>query len=101
MVENAIVNENIILTVSSTGIEQEGLSNILVYPNPASDRIMVKSDFAIETIQFIDVVGKVAYIHKSETNEADLNISKLQKGLYLMQVSYKGGKVEIVRVLIK
>ena len=101
MVENAIVNENIILTVSSTGIEQEGLSNILVYPNPASDRIMVKSDFAIETIQLVDVIGKVTYIHKSETNEADLNISKLQKGLYLMRVSYKGGKVEIVRVLIK
>lgn len=64
----------------------EEVKKFLVYPNPARDIIYFKfpqNDIG-ETIEFIDIYGRVIY--SSEINENKLNIESIPTGLYIIRI---------------
>jgi hypothetical protein len=83
---------------STTGIPQQKISTVIVYPNPASDKIYC-TGFSTNSMAFVvDLSGKVILSQKVTKGEA-LNISKLPRGIYFLKV-VSGEKI-ILRRFIK
>jgi uncharacterized protein YjdB len=87
------VTGSAIITISnqnSLGIsDSELVNNISIYPNPATSEINISSDNFIESIEFIDVFGKVIKSILNSNNTID--VSNLSNGLYFLQVYTKEG----------
>lgn len=87
-------------TVLPTVINQEsGLSDIKVYPNPASNFLNVEltSDFQNINMNVIDMSGKVLYrdiiSHNGGTQIYKVPVSNLASGIYFLQMNTPTGKV--------
>lgn len=83
---------NIVSTeiVELAGIENNGLTNFTIYPNPASSTLTV--DFANETVNafnvsIVDALGKTVLNGGYNGVRADINISSLQTGVYFVTTS--------------
>lgn len=74
---------------SGLGLNENKATQIQVYPNPSNGKLTVKNTSSeIQRIELVDVSGKVVYTKAiaNETYEAVLDITGLNKGLYLMKV---------------
>lgn len=75
-----------------TNLDLTGNEPFAVYPNPASSTISVSSGFTYSgdcSIQIVDITGRIVLktIVPSSTGEIhDINISKLVKGIYVVQL---------------
>ena len=64
-------------------------NSISIYPNPANENIFVKGS-NWNSLQLIDITGKVLIVEPSNNlSEQVINISSLDKGVYLLQVLTK------------
>lgn len=82
------------------GVEDyNGIEDMTVYPNPASDRLTV--EFSLPqaervTVQLVDLTGKVLRQSTEEgidgVNQVRLDLDGVAKGLYLLEVNTPNGK---------
>ncbi len=93
------------ITEITTSVEQvlRESANIYVYPNPARDMVSVYGiDQAGSTITFYDLLGKEIEFVQLEGLNTQLDISNLDKGVYLYRintsdnVNLKAGKLMIM-----
>jgi len=85
-----------IKTATSNGIAVNNKNiNLDIFPNPASERIFIHSDKSIESVTIIDLSGRIII----NTDKTDINISNLQSGSYVIQLSTELGIIS--RKLIK
>jgi Secretion system C-terminal sorting domain/AhpC/TSA family len=61
-------------------------SSVSVYPNPSTGRLQIKADSAV-SVELVDVLGKVVFTSKNVTNDTVLDLSSLNKGLYLAKIT--------------
>ena len=71
------------------GIDDNILSQISVYPNPASDilNINMPSNIEINKVSMFDALGRKAL----ESNDNNLNISELARGIYILKIETSNG----------
>ena len=100
-----IDNINILSTagIADTKIENNRIS---VYPNPASESIIIKSNFELANayLTLTDVTGKIVFTEKDFLFSGDsgkkLNIASLEKGMYFIHL--QGGEQHFAaRVVIQ
>jgi Secretion system C-terminal sorting domain len=73
----------------SLGIQQNEISGLRLFPNPAKDFLYISSDNAeAKQLTIYDVVGKVV-INTKVTNGA-VNVSALNRGVYMAKVIQEG-----------
>ncbi len=65
-------------------------SEIVIYPNPTSSMIYVKTKHIINAIEFYDILGKRVLISKSRT---EVDVSHLNSGVYFMKIKSDGGNI--------
>lgn len=76
--------------LSDTGLDNlTDDSGVLIYPNPATNYLMINSLKDVEKVEIYDSFGKLSIISNSKTK---INISQLEKGIYLVRI-YLGEKV--------
>ena len=68
-----------------------------IYPNPASEKISIKSETAISKIELYDLSGKKL----KESTLKEMNISTLPRGNYLLKISDKNGNTETQKLIKK
>lgn len=73
-------------------------TSLKVYPNPASDVVTISAKQEIQSVSIIDLSGK--RIQAVKTN-SQVNVSKLAKGTYILQVMYSDGSVESTKLMKK
>ena len=61
-----------------------------VYPNPASDFITISSEKRISEISLFDLSGKQLNRIKTDKTEANIPVSHLPKGTYIVQINSEG-----------
>lgn len=67
-------------------------SEIKLYPNPAVDRIIIhtnKPEYGIQSILISDASGRIVMnrsLEWTEPNEAEINVSELSKGIYIVRI---------------
>jgi plastocyanin len=82
--------KGIIIVSTSTGIkENQAPTNISVYPNPAVDFITVKANTGLQNSLYIitDLAGRQILSGKLNGEDNLVEISQLEKGIYLFQVA--------------
>ncbi len=90
-----------LLSVSYKFFEEMSLSServtprvqTLVFPNPAASYFRVKSDELISSVQVFDIVGKQVLESKVQSSDVTLNISHLNRGMYIVQIRGDKGQV--------
>ena len=70
-------------------------SGVLLYPNPATNYLMINSLKKVDKVEITDLIGKTSMISYNETK---INISQLQKGIYLIRI-YQGDKVITKKIM--
>lgn len=84
-----------------TGLpEQVMIQNGLeVYPNPASESITVNSVYTLQTVQVIDMTGKMVMNKTTNDMSVMLDLSTFQKGIYSIRTIDVNGKVSSARIV--
>jgi len=86
----------------TVAVNEASITNVYVYPNPANEFLNVSSNNEIKSIHIIDIAGK-SFINKKEVNNsnAQLNISNLLSGIYIVNIVGIDGKTEARKLTVK
>lgn len=81
----AIFNEevNFCLDADLGNTRQFISNNFIVYPNPASSVLYIKGNSVIDAVEVFDVNGRICL----EADTAEVNISDLKTGIYIVKIS--------------
>lgn len=100
LVENYSKNENNIdITIKediSTAIENNDIEQqIIVYPNPATEYVIIRNDAAsIETISLFNLAGmKVAEYAAAGNSEIRISVNDMPAGAYILMIQTKDGVI--------
>lgn len=74
-------------------------SKFKLYPNPTTGILKIASDKVVN-VEITDITGKVVYSMNNVTNETAINLSNLQKGIYLAKIS-GDNSTETQKVILK
>ncbi len=89
----------------ATGIEPsiiEGSNSIVVYPNPVTDVLILRSDIQLKSVkaEFFDLLGNavVSGLYGSEGLFTRIDLSQLTAGLYVCRIT-ADGQVKTVKII--
>lgn len=68
---------------NAVSVKESSTSAITIYPNPASDKISVKTQFPVNEIIWYDLNGKEILRSK----ELEMDVTNLKRGMYLVKLS--------------
>lgn len=81
------IKYEIIKILANTGIADNILENLNIYPNPANDHIRISGLIGNETIQILDITGRELFNGSSTDN---IDVFNFQKGIYFIKISLDG-----------
>lgn len=89
---------------SSVGVEEETANDIMVYPNPAKDQVVISgwSEGTAANIEIVNLDGKLVYQQQSVKHTLILNPRRLglSKGVYFVSISTENGS-ETKKLLVE
>ena len=71
----------------STNIENQSLSSLILYPNPAKDLLNITSNSIIESIKVYDIYGRIIISKNYHTPFVSLNVDQLSNGIYSILIN--------------
>jgi len=77
---------------------------IELYPNPITDgRLTISSSESIQSVQILNITGKIVFNQEFQpnTNTVDLELDKLEKGIYLVRIGFIGKEIHTEKVMVK
>ena len=69
---------------------------LIVFPNPATDILNIRSTFEITAVELVDHLGKS--VITSYINNYQLDVSRLSKGIYFLKITK--GNMQIVKKIV-
>jgi hypothetical protein len=78
--------------------------NIELYPNPITDgHLTISSSESIQSVQILNITGKIVFNQdfQPNTNTVDLELDKLEKGIYLVRIGFIGKETHTEKVMVK
>lgn len=58
-----------------------------IYPNPATDKICISGDLQQQTISIFDMSGRLINTWISQEKQSEIDVSNLNKGIYILNVA--------------
>lgn len=94
---------NYSVTVSAcTGLNEDNLIAAKVYPNPTNGILNIETTNAIESIQILDINGKLVVSENNvNTNNITMNVGSLNNGVYLLRAKLVSGEVANSRIVLQ
>lgn len=87
------------INFDTLSLEENELTDLQVYPNPADEKVTIISNELIEEIRLFDMIGNEVLTSKlGSINELD--ISKISSGVYFLNVR-SGDRVSVRKLIIK
>jgi hypothetical protein len=78
-----------------TGINYlQNNDQILIYPNPAFDKLHIQTNQDIDEIYIYNYVGQIVKTFKQTVN-SEIDISQLEVGIYIAEIKHKTGTVRV------
>ena len=81
------------------GVENFTTNEITLYPNPSNGIFTISTQLPTDVVA-IDVTGKEVFRMLNINNQTSLNLTQLQKGLYLLKLSNELGE-QIKKIIIE
>jgi len=84
-------------------VEDVSSQSLVVYPNPASDRLYIKHEgMTISNINIVDITGQKYPCDITNDNvETSIYTGSLRNGFYILNIEEKGGKLYNSKVIIQ
>ncbi len=82
-------------TISVNDVEMTN-AEATIFPNPFNNKITIKNVENVQRINILDVTGRAI---KTMSPQKELNLSALQNGIYIINLNYKNGTVQNVKVI--
>ncbi|MFL5730391.1 MAG: T9SS type A sorting domain-containing protein, partial [Cytophagaceae bacterium] len=83
--DHGMMHQFIVLDPATTGLSKPTLRSVAVFPNPASDNIIIEYSLANDfEVEISDLTGKPVANYK---NTKEINVSSIPEGLYFIRVS--------------
>ncbi len=79
-----------ITVVGKLSTEDKFVKNLNFYPNPVKNELNISSHFKIETYQIYNVLGTLVSEGKGSGNLTQVDMNRLNSGLYFVKVTSKG-----------
>jgi hypothetical protein len=86
-------------TAALANTQFEAASKIKLFPNPSQGFVKISTDSPVDVI-VTDITGKAVYSAKQVTNETTMNLSSLQKGIYLAKI-INGDSQHTQKIILK
>jgi uncharacterized repeat protein (TIGR02543 family) len=83
-----------------TSVSANALSAVLVYPNPASEYVIVSGLEGGEAINLIDTKGALLLSHKATGSEETIEVATLPSGIYYVQIT-KGKAQKTLKLTVR
>lgn len=88
----------------TVGVEENTVSAVetLIYPNPTSDMITIKTDFVdheVYSITIYDLNGREIFKRMTSRSIETLNLSSLDAGNYILEVNANGSTVDVMQIV--
>lgn len=88
----------------TVGVEENNISAVetLIYPNPTSDMITIKTDFIdheVYSITIYDLNGREIFKRMTSRSIETLNLSSLDAGNYILEVNSNGSTVDVMQIV--
>jgi PKD repeat protein len=80
-----------------TGIGEASLTGIRIYPNPAHDNVQV-AGLDNARVRIYNLLGKEVMVIEKATGVISLNITNLEKGIYLVKIE-QNGSLKVVQLV--
>ena len=71
-------------------VPEVALSNIKIFPNPTNDILNIQSSLKVDKVSIFNMLGQNVYESTYYTNDVSVNISNLNRGMYMAIVSSDG-----------
>ena len=85
-------SDTVCVNFPATGVIEPGNSQIMIYPNPATEVVNVKSDQTITGIEVINFIGQPVYVNnKVDSKTAKIDVVTFKTGVYFVKVSTSEG----------
>jgi len=90
--------------LSTVSVNEHQANTIKIYPNPATDRIYIKSNdiSKISRVELLNTIGSTVRVIENPaktSNELSLKVNDLPSGLYFVRV-ISSGNIQTMRILI-
>jgi hypothetical protein len=93
-------SSNVILADVITGIDPMNGGKISIYPNPATDNVIVKSDFTITNVEILNYIGQTVYTRQNVSAKSlKVNVANLTTGVYFVKVTTVEG-IKTVKITV-
>jgi len=91
VIDNPNINETLTINEGQTlSVEDQELTDVVIYPNPVQDMIYISTaaDITNRVVSVFDINGKRVINHKLMNNA--LKVSTLQSGVYILRLEANG-----------
>jgi len=85
-----------VFVIQFENTDELAVSQLIVYPNPATDLLYIRTDFKVESVRILDLNGK-EFI---SSRECVLDLSDFENGLYMIEVKTSDEKYLRKKVLL-
>ena len=75
------------------GVEEFDDTQISIYPNPTNGAVYIKSASIIKSTTVYDLQGRKIQAAQTEAQNAEVNISALNTGIYIFSIETEAGKI--------
>ena len=82
--------DDIMLYRTYNDVENVEMSLLTVYPNPASEKLMVESQFVVNQYDIYNVNGAMILSKTVNGKSFEINVSELPAGTYLIKMTADG-----------
>ncbi|MFB1039130.1 MAG: T9SS type A sorting domain-containing protein [Polaribacter sp.] len=72
---------------ATTGVRDNELLNVSMYPNPAADRLNISASNTIKNASIFNILGKKVMSLEINKNSESIDVSSLASGIYLIKYS--------------
>ena len=81
-------NDYVMIDITSV----DGISDndIVIYPNPAYDKLCVKADH-ITSLTIVNMMGQIVMRQYCDSDELTIDLGNLHSGMYVLQIESKSG----------
>jgi hypothetical protein len=89
--------------LQGTGFDQPS-REVELYPNPVTEgRLTISASDKIVSVQILNITGKIVFNQEydSDINFVNLELDKLEKGVYLVRIYFPGKEFRTEKIMIK
>lgn len=91
----------LVMEIDDTSIDIENHDRISIFPNPASNYIMVNAPFELSSIRILAIDGREVLHVKATSGNNHIQINGLEAGMYIMQMNTNSAvfsrKIQIIK----